>query len=78
MNFRLIDLEKWERKEYYNHYINRLDKIGVDKIFDELMKAKGDKENLVLMCYEKNADECHRRMFAEWWMWQTGEIIEEI
>lgn len=69
---------KYEGDEYYNHYIDRLERIGVDRIYEDLRLAQGDKENLVLMCYEKNADECHRRMFAEWWLQKTGEIIEEI
>lgn len=69
---------KYEGDEYYKKYMERLEKIGVDRIYEDLKNAQGDKENLVLMCYEKNADECHRRMFAEWWLQKTGEIIEEI
>lgn len=69
---------KYEGEEYVQKYFERLDRIGVDAITEEMIKAQGDKENLVLMCYEKNASECHRRMFAQWWFCRTGEIIEEM
>lgn len=69
---------KYHGEEYKQKYFERLDRIGVERICDELMAVQGDKENLVLMCYEKDPNECHRRMFAEWWYARTGEIIEEM
>ena len=69
---------KYQGAEYQEKYFERLERIGVDKIYEEIVTEKGDKENLVIMCYEKNPNECHRRMFADWWLKKTGEIIAEI
>ena len=70
--------KKYTGEEYTRKYFERLDNIGVDRILEDLKQAQGDKENLVLMCYEKNPNDCHRSMFAEWWFINTGEIIEEL
>jgi hypothetical protein len=37
----------------------------------------------VLLCFEqlwqpKNAEGCHRRDFADWWLLKTGEVIPEL
>ena len=68
---------KYSGEQYVEKYFERLEKIGVDRILEDLRKAQGDKKNLVLMCYEKNPEECHRSMFAKWWLAKTGEVIEE-
>lgn len=64
-------------EEYKRLYLERLDRIGVDKIRRVLREIQGDKKNLILMCFERNREECHRSWFAEWWQEKTGEIIEE-
>lgn len=71
---------KYHGEEYYNHYIQRLEKIGVSDIFKKLCAIQQNNPDcdLILMCYEKNPNECHRRMFADWWLHKTGEIINEI
>ena len=69
---------KYHGEEYKQKYYERLDKIGVKRIFEAIQEAKGNKEHIVLMCYEKDWNGCHRKMFADWWQKQTGEIIEEI
>lgn len=36
---------------------------------------------LVLLCFDdltKAGAWCHRRLFAEWWLEQTGEVVEEL
>ena len=65
-------------EEYRQKYFERLDFFGVDMILKELMEVSEGHENVILMCHEKNEDECHRRMFAEWWFKNTGEYIPEI
>ena len=70
--------KKYTGEEYVEKYIERLERVGVDRIYDDLISAQGDKENLVLMCYEKDQNDCHRSMFAKWWREKTGEIIEEL
>ena len=64
-------------EEYKSLYLERLEKIGVEKIRRVLREIQGNKENLILLCFEKNREECHRSWFAEWWQEKTGEIIEE-
>lgn len=64
-------------EDYRREYRKKLDALGVDKIRKLLQELQGDKENIVLLCYEKNKYECHRWTFAEWWMEKTGEIVEE-
>lgn len=68
---------KYHGEEYKKKYFERLNSYGVDKIMHEIERLSKGKENVLLMCHEKNKMDCHRSMFAEWWLEQTGEIIEE-
>lgn len=61
-------LESWYDREYVKH----LENIGIDKI-KELLEIKGEigediwksmDTNLVLLCYEKSADFCHRNLLS--------------
>lgn len=68
---------------YKMAYVKKLEAKGVAQIRRTLEKiaadAKGDA--LVLLCYEnisKPGEWCHRRMFAEWWEAQTGEVVAEL
>lgn len=64
-------------EDYRREYRKKLESIGVDRIRKFLSQLQGDKKNIVLLCYEKNKYECHRWIFAEWWMEKTGEVVEE-
>lgn len=64
-------------EEYRQKYFERLDSYGVEKIRKAIEEASEGHENVILMCHEKNKNECHRSMFAEWWLQKTGEIIPE-
>jgi hypothetical protein len=35
---------------------------------------------VLLLCYEDvlAGDWCHRKVFAEWWQEQTGQVVEEL
>lgn len=48
----------------------------------ELLKeVSWDERPLVLLCYEDLRDPeqwCHRRIFAEWWLAQIGEVVDEL
>ena len=74
-----------EYEEYKEAYYQKLNDIGAMKIIDmvgkfELIAAMEGKE-LVFLCYEdiRNPEDwCHRTMFAQWYMEQTGEIIREL
>ena len=84
--FNIIDLKclkpygvfgKYHGEEYKKKYFERLDSFGVDYIAREIKKVGSGCKEVILMCHEKNPLECHRSMFAEWWLMKTGEIIEE-
>lgn len=64
-------------QEYKEKYFERLDFFGVDTILQELERISEGHKNVILMCHEKDENECHRRMFAEWWFKNTGEFIPE-
>lgn len=84
----------WMLKQNYDTfrrvYFEKLDRIGVDKLLgdvDHLARSfaqlNGGKEpdRLVLLCFEglKNPDKwCHRTLFAEWWVTNTGEPVAEL
>ena len=78
--YRLENLEDF-KKAYYE----KLNGIGKDRIINMVMKMERDAaaqgKDLVLLCYEDvriPEDWCHRTVFAEWWVENTGEIIEEL
>lgn len=65
-------------------YVRTLD-MSQDRIISMVMKMERDAaaqgKDLVLLCYEDvriPEDWCHRTVFAEWWVENTGEIIEEL
>lgn len=51
-------------KKYYDSVLNRLDPKEVIKELEEL--AGVDQSKIVLMCYEKPSDFCHRHLVADW------------
>lgn len=69
--------KKYHGEEFREKYFERLDSFGVDRIWEAIQKAVGGHKNAVLMCHEKDENQCHRSMFAEWWLMNTGEIIPE-
>lgn len=76
---------KMEYEAYKEAYIKKLEDIGTDKILDMVMrfdhKARDEGKELVFLCYEdvrKPGEWCHRTIFSQWYMEQTGEIIEEL
>lgn len=65
--------------EFRNFYWERLDRFGVERIeqkFAELL-ARSEGRPLVLLCYERKREDCHRYDFAVWWERQTGERVPE-
>jgi uncharacterized protein YeaO (DUF488 family) len=55
-----------EAMEKYRREI--LEKLSPVKVYEELIEMlnKSDKHHLVLLCYEKPGEVCHRRFVAEW------------
>lgn len=76
-------LRKLKGEHFKSAYVAKLDKLGLKAIRQELemiSEAHGDKD-LVLLCYEdlrKPGLTCHRAMFAEWWLRQTGDLVLEL
>jgi len=65
---------------YNIKYRNQLNYTGVETIEREFFRLSEEgKYDIVLLCYEDvSKDWCHRRMFADWWLEECGEPIDEI
>lgn len=75
-----MDIEMF-KKAYYG----KLEKIGKNGIISIVTKlderARSEGKELVLLCFEDvrvEGDWCHRTIFAEWWVENMGEVIEEL
>lgn len=72
-----------DQDAYHVAYIRQLERIGVDNFeekFRSIRKILGNR-GIVLLCFEdlrKPGEWCHRRMFADWWLTKTGELIPEM
>lgn len=65
---------------FRERYWQDLDRLGADRltaIFNELVRVSGE-TNLVLMCFEKSPNDCHRGDFAIWWRNNTGDTVKEV
>ena len=68
---RLGDKERYI-KEYQKDVLSKLDEV---KVYKELEKL-GQGKDIVLLCYEKSDDFCHRHLFAEWMNKKGYKVIE--
>lgn len=55
-----IDHREYRRR--YSEYLNTLDRNAV---IDELRELT-DKQDVILLCYEKSGDFCHRHLAKKW------------
>ena len=69
---RLADKERYI-KEYQRDVLSKLYEVIVYKELEELGQGK----DVVLLCYEKSDDFCHRHLFAKW-MSEKGFEVNEI
>jgi Protein of unknown function, DUF488 len=67
-------------EEFDREYPARLALFGPAKIAQTLEQIARDHqaETLILLCFEADAAQCHRSMFADYWLVTTGEAITEI
>lgn len=75
---RLLKLE--DRDEYWWHYRQQLEDLGPRVIAKALHDVTLGKD-AVLLCWEdlRRPDQwCHRRMFANWWLENMGEMVDEL
>ncbi len=54
---------------YKDGYIDQLHDLK-NRIIGKILSYDKD---LVLLCYEKDKNECHRGIFSDWWFWQNPE-----
>lgn len=61
-------------------YLAELEEAGVAKIGAMLKRISHEEGGgpLVLLCWEKPGDFCHRSLFSSWWESKTGEPVEEL
>lgn len=68
-----------EGEAFDRAYVDRLDRIGVERIglaLDTIRQESGQPV-VVLACFEKAGQPCHRRLFADYWMRKTGQLVPE-
>ena len=82
----LHSLEKNENNEHYQQEVLDHQKVLADlqmQVLEEIRATMQDSVwnskdvHLVLLCYEKPTDFCHRHLFAEWLSQKAGIKIEE-
>ena len=61
-------------EEYEREYREYLDNINVKAILENLIPGK---RNIILCCYEKPGDFCHRHIFADYVFEHFGIKMEE-
>jgi hypothetical protein len=61
-------------------YRTQLDGLGVERIASALtsMSEKHGGKPLVLLCWEKPGEPCHRRIFSKWFEEETGIVVPEL
>lgn len=67
-------------EEFTRKYVAQLDTYGPQKLH-EIFTGLATGDRLTLLCFERNVrsgDDCHRRLFADWWLWNTGEYVPEL
>lgn len=78
---RYESFKKWKNKEIsdfeyieeYKGYLDSLDKEEVRFFFESPNKC----DNMILLCYEKSGDFCHRHALADWLEENFGYRVEE-
>lgn len=71
----------YDREQFTEPYMAHLDRIGLERISAQLQQYFELGKDVVLCCYEdvREPNEwCHRLVFAEWWLKNTGKKIEEL
>ena len=65
--------------QYKERYIAELDshKDIVQMVFETLNKIVGENQDLILLCYEKPSDFCHRHILAEYLYDKFNLEVEE-
>lgn len=67
------EISNAEYVEEYKKYLNTLDKEDIKMDFDSPNKCN----NMILLCYEKSGDFCHRHVLADWLEENFGYEVKE-
>lgn len=62
----------------YTNIFNKdvLSKLDINTVISELSAIDDNKDNIVLCCYEKPEDNCHRHLVSEWFRSNNIECSE--
>jgi hypothetical protein len=65
--------------EFAIKYRAKLGRVGAEAYYNGLVRVweEVNREPLVLLCYERYPEQCHRGVFSEWFREQTGIEIAE-
>lgn len=58
-------------EQFRNQVLNKLDKSEIREFFDSF------NQDVILLCYEKSGDFCHRHIVADWIETEIGLKVEE-
>lgn len=64
-----------DKKKYIDEFSEKLNSLDIEKVKNDLNKLSCGRD-VVLLCYEKSEDFCHRQLVAEW-LRSKGEPCEE-
>lgn len=71
------DMMQHESEEYTKMYYAKLRKMDAKTVYDDLCKMSRGKD-VVMLCYEKEGDFCHRRLAAAWLENHLGIEVKEL
>ena len=71
------EIDETEYEKIYRKDMERFDFNRVWETFEQISEING-KKDLVLLCFEKNGDFCHRHIFASLMGEKTNNRIEEL
>lgn len=68
---------KGDNAYYVDHFKREvLDTLNADDVVNDLAKYCDDIDKLVLLCYEKPGDFCHRHLVSEWLTMKGHHCVE--
>lgn len=71
------EIDETEYEKIYRKEMEKFDFNLVWEGFEQISEING-KKDLVLLCYEKSGDFCHRHIFASLMVEKTNNRIEEL
>ena len=63
--------------QYTERYRKWLDSLDKQEIRDIIKELEDEGKQIILLCYEKSGDFCHRHILADWLEENLGYVVEE-